>query len=330
MKKMANVFLLTTLMLFAFSPANASIVWIDQANSTYSYTLENNGGSFLHPEAQPNPNSPHDHNWTNDIPGTIEVNSIDTIASDSRQENFYSKGGSADLQVTSSGGIAGNSSMNYVMSSFDFVGQTGGPGRFEEGENGISINQNFSSKIQRKFIVDGDTKIRLDSSLDGVIDFDEFDNGSSEAFLEELKAPIYLIEFIEGSASMQTVYHFYLDKDKRTDSMEIDLFPEIDGKDVFYLFSTAINVKAHMSNIKGSFGPYYDDDGKIVDFGPIYTGLEFEGTFNIGETGSPLALTTELIELTEFVPTPIPGSLFLFLSGLGGLNLFRRRFRVKP
>ena len=88
----------------------------------------------------------------------------------------------------------------------------------------------------------------------------------------------------------------------------IPVTPPSPGTDVYYELTVALRLYTYIDN---------DDSGFTSNY-------ELDGPFKLG-SANPAPLVMEG-SVSETVPTPLPGSLVLLLSGLGGFVTVRRRF----
>jgi hypothetical protein len=99
--------------------------------------------------------------------------------------------------------------------------------------------------------------------------------------------------------------------------MTVTLSPQINGNDVsYYQLTAALNISTDVQNYR-QFDWYVHPDG-ISQYGDWLIGATGP---DAGNPGSTMALSATVSA------APIPGSVLLMLSGLGGLACIRRRFR---
>ncbi|MCD4820545.1 MAG: hypothetical protein K8R11_00350, partial [Methanococcoides sp.] len=324
MKKKVTGLATFVFMLLFLTQAQAEIIWQD--DTVFNYGISKNGGTFYYPGVVPNPNNPDTYNWPND--GTkLPAYTIGETASASTQESFNPDGqairGSTVLYATSSGGVVTDGLgglQNKAQTSILITGESGGVGLFNADENGIDVQQTVISSLQKRFSVDEDTSVYFRGFLDGAVDFAAFENpdNSSHYANYNLAGSAQISQIVDDGAGVQTTLPpISLNNDNREGEHLIQLVKEIEGKDVEYVLSTSLSLQTDVQNwrhwVAGIPAPPYIEHH--------YESYELSGPFLLGiDPDNPLIMTATLNQV------PIPPSLLLMGSGLGGLFVIRRRF----
>jgi hypothetical protein len=193
-------------------------------------------------------------------------------------------------------------------------------------DHGIDVTQNITSTITRRFTVADTAGYRIRADLDGTVAFQTF-AGDSYYYgtydFTSLSAPtVVSLEAyadINGSITQLGVmgHTMVLDENNRSQEMTVTLSPQINGNDVsYYQLTAALNISTDVQNYR-QFDWYVHPDG-ISQYGDWLIGATGP---DAGNPGSTMALSATVSA------APIPGSVLLMLSGLGGLACIRRRFR---
>ena len=323
MKKIVMGLATFVFMLLFLTQAQAGIIW-DNAPTVYNYGISSNGGTFHFPGVAPNINAPDDYVWLND--GTkLHAYAINETASASTQESFNPDGeasrGSTVLYATSSGGVVTDGFgglQNKAHTSILIAGESGGTGHFNANENGIDVGQRVISSLQRRFSVDEDISVYFRGSVDGEIDFAAFENPVNNSHYANytLIGKAEIAQIVDDGTGVQSILPpISLNNDNREDEHLIQLVKEIEGKAVEYVLSTSLSLETNVKNWK-----------HWVTFIPPniihnYESYELSQPFLLGiDPDNPLIMTATLNQV------PIPPSLLLMGSGLGGLFVIRRRF----
>lgn len=324
MKKIVTGLATFVFMLLFLTQAQAGIIWQD--DTVFNYGISKNGGSFYYPGVVPNPNSPDTYNWTN--AGTkFHANAIGETASAYTQESFNPDGqdsrGSTVLYATSSGGVVTSGLgglQNKAQTSISITGESGGAGHFDANENGIDVEQTVISSLQKRFSVDEDTSVYFRGFLDGAVDFTAFENPDNKSHYAtyELTGSAQISQIVDDGAGVQTTLPpISLNNDNREGEHLIQLVKEIEGKSVEYVLSTSLSLQTNVKNWK-----HWVTSIPVPPFiVHNYESYELFEPFLLGsDPDNPLTMTTTLNQV------PIPPSLLLMGSGLGGLFVIRRRF----
>lgn len=326
MKKMVMGLATFFFMLLFLTQAQAGIIWQD--DTVFNYNINNNGGSFYYPGVLPNSNDPYTYNWPNN--GTkFPANTIDETASAYTQDSFNPDGehsrGSTVLYATSSGGVVTGGLgglQNKAQTSISITGESGGAGHFNADENGIDVQQTVISSLQKRFTVDEDTWVYFRGFLDGAVDFAtvENPNNSSHYANYELTGKAEISQIVEGVAGVEaTLPPISLNNDNREGEHLIQLVKQIEGKDVEYALSTSLSLQTNVKNWKFLMPTLNPSPPPTLIYN--YESYELSEPFLLGsDPDNPLIMTATLNQV------PIPPSLLLMGSGLGGLFVIRRRF----
>ena len=314
MKKNVTGLATFVFMLLFLTQAQAEIIWQDDT-VVYNYVINKNGGSFYFPGVEPNPN------WTNEGP-KLPANAINETASASTEE-YYGDRGSTVLNATSSGGVVTDGLgglQNKAQTSISITGESGGAGHFNAGENGIDVQQTVISSLQKRFSVDEDISVYFRGSLDGTVEFNTFDNNSSHYANYELTGSAQISQIVDDGTGVQAVLPpISLDNVNREGEHLIQLVKDIEGKAVEYVLSTSLSLQTNVMNWKH----WVTVDNTLPPPFLVhnYESYELSESFLLGSgPDNPLSITTTLNQV------PIPPSLLLMGSGLGGLFVIRRHF----
>lgn len=326
MKKIVTCLATFVFMFLFLTQAQAEIIWQD--DTVFNYGISKNGGTFYYPDIQFDPNSPDTQHWPNDGLKYF-ANTIDGTALASTQDSFNPDGadsrGSTVLYATSSGGVVTDGLgglQNKAHTRISITGESGGVDHFNADENGIGVEQTVISSLQKRFSVDEDISVYFRGSLDGAVDFAAFENftNSSHYARYDLTGNAIISQIVDdGSGVQATLPSISLNNDNREGEHLIQLVKEIEGKAVEYVLSVSLSLDTEVKNWK-------TDGVEIVPIPyphpvPIYKSYDLSGLFLLGsDPDNPLTMTTTLNQV------PIPPSLLLMGSGLGGLFVIRRRF----
>ena len=326
MKKMVMGLATFFFMLLFLTQAQAGIIWQD--DTIFNYGISKNGGSFYYPGVALNPNDPYKYDWPNN--GTkLPANAINETASASTQESFNPDGqpsrGSTVLYATSGGGVATaglGGLQNKAQTSIFITGESGGMGHFNANENGIDVQQTVISSLQKRFTVDEDTWVYFRGFLDGAVDFATFENpnNSSHYANYELTGKAEISQIVEGVAGVEaTLPPISLNNDNREGEHLIQLVKEIEGNAVEYVLSTSLLLNTYVKNWKFLQPTMNPSPPPMLIYN--YESYELSEPLLLGSgPDNPLTMTATLNQV------PIPPSLLLMGSGLGGLFVIRRRF----
>ena len=326
MKKIVTGLATFVFMLLFLTQVQAGIIWQDATG--FNYGISKNGGTFYFPGVVPNPVTPDMNNWDNN--GTkLPANAIGDTASASTQESFNPDGadsrGSTALYATSSGGVVTGGLgglQNKAQTSIGITGESGGAGHFNADENGIDVKQTVISSLQKRFSVDENTSVYFRGFLDGVVDFNAFENpdNSSHYATYNLAGSAQISQIVDdGTGVHATLQLISLNNDNRESEHLIQLVKEIEGKAVEYVLSSSLSLQTNVKNWK--YWVTFDWTRPPSFIAHHYESYELSEPFLLGsDPDNPLTMTATLNHV------PIPPSLLLMGSGLGGLFVIRRRF----
>lgn len=327
MKKIVTGLSTLFFMLLFLTQVQAGIIWDDDP-TVFDYVIGNNGGSFYFPEVVPNPNNPNTYNWTNN--GTkLPAYTIDETASAYTQESFNPDGqpsrGSTILYATSGGGVVTDGFgglQNKAQTSIFITGESGGMGHFNADENGIDVQQRVVSNLQKRFSVDEDMSVFFRGSLDGVVDFAAFENPNNSGHYAtyELTGSAQISQIVDDGTGVQSILPpIGLNNDNREGEHLIQLVKEIEGMAVEYVLSASLSLQTNVKNWKLLLPTLNPSPPPTLIYN--YESYELSEPFLLGSgPDNPLTMTTTLNQV------PIPPSLLLMGSGVGGLFVIRRRF----
>lgn len=303
----------------------AEIIW--QPVSVHSYNIGEHGGTMYFPGAVTNPDIDAP-TWTNSGM-VVPASTIDGTASASTVEDFIPPAdsyigdrGSALMYATSSGGVVTDGLgglQNRAQTSISITGQSGGPGYFEGDENGIDVRQTVTSVLQQRFTVNENTSVFFSGILDGIVNFNEFNNTNSHYANYNLEGSAQVLQFVEGDPGVQTVQSINLNNDNREEEHLIQLVKDMEGKTVEYVLSSSLSLRTDVKNFRFLGSTINPSPPPMLLFN--YESYDLSEPFLLGiDPDNPLIMTATLNQV------PIPPSLLLMGSGLGGLFVIRRRF----
>ena len=297
MKKVTMTWGFVFLAMILCGPAQAAIEW-DPALYDTKYMITSQGGTFVYVIP---PFLAYDN--TNN---TINDNNNSTVF-----ENFGTYPGSATLYAQSSGGTIPWGSQAQVYADLTYTdGVTAN--HFAADTYGMEVYQHVTASITRTFTTTGSTPmpVNLMAEFTGALNFDSFNydytthtitNVDTYAYYL-LSGEVTITEFRDGGGTTQGGCKVKLNNDIWSGSAEARILPA--SEDYYYHLSTSLNVDTFVKNKKTA------NDG--------FTTFPLDRNFFIGcDPENPFTLTATV---------PVPPSLFLLISGLGGLALARRRF----
>ncbi|WP_320044821.1 VPLPA-CTERM sorting domain-containing protein [uncultured Desulfobacter sp.] len=175
---------------------------------------------------------------------------------------------------------------------------------------GATIKQMVSVNVSQTFTNTGDSSVSLllDGFLDGLdsIDFSTFTSTTGDASAEYTiqTASIEVLEYSPEAAGTSASWSIdLLDADSVAQIISVNT--AADGYS--YQFSTALVITTSITNMDGT-------STGTTTYGQVET-VALEGNFDIG-------LLTVNASLSE---VPVPSSLLLLISGVGGITFIRRR-----
>ncbi|MBW2662893.1 MAG: hypothetical protein JRD93_13090, partial [Deltaproteobacteria bacterium] len=206
--------------------------------------------------------------------------------------------------------------------SISITGESGGVGHFNADENGIDVQQTVISSLQKRFSVDEDISVYFRGFLDGAVDFNAFENpdNSSHYANYELTGSAQISQIVDDGTGVQSILPpISLNNDNREGEHLIQLVKQIEGKDVEYVLSTSLSLQTNVKNWKFLTPTLNPSPPPTLIYN--YESYELSEPFLLGsDPDNPLIMTATLNQV------PIPPSLLLMGSGLGGLFVIRRRF----
>ncbi|MCK5543722.1 MAG: VPLPA-CTERM sorting domain-containing protein [Desulfobulbaceae bacterium] len=291
------------IMLSSFSEAKAESVHTWEPTFIFDYDIADNGGDFWYMR--------NNYYHNDDIGILTGGESLSSPAEATNAQNFGGNPGSMTLTGMAGGNL--NEVDALVVETYagiDYTSNLDEPKKFNATYNGVKVQQRILASIDRIFRVNTNGYCDLAASLDGPITFDTFEFLPDVSYAEyELKASVRLMEFRDdGGPGITDTVELVLNNDTRSGVIEdIPIFTSTGGTDIYYGLHADILLKTWVQNFN------YDS----------FQSLDLSGQFQIGDgIDNPLMLTAGI----STSAVPIPGTVVLLFSGLGGLTLMRRRF----
>lgn len=302
MKKSVSFLVTTILLSFFLNTAQGAIVfdppystnpYIPPTHPVESYTVFDNGGSFYVPFP----------------PFIVDNTAPSGTPADIRTENFMGFGANMTLSAAAAGvGIAPETIQVSGHATIDYNGVDGVSNLFAANTVGANVKQNLNATFQRQFQNTGTTNVdyQINASLAGTefIHFDSFASGYS--FAGYGFTAVARVEEIKHDTSGTALWALELSESTISGSDSFSVRPASEGYE--YLFTVALNIQTAVNNYTvGQAG---------------FASSELSGIFETGTIDNPLVLTASI---GPGVPTPVPQSLFLLISGLAGISFMRYR-----
>lgn len=309
MKKLTAI--LTPLFLLLAASSHAEIVW-DSIEPAYllgggpqvTYTLKKNGGSYYN----------FFYNFYNSSSGyTQDVHDVSQTCTGDKLETIVG-GASVTLNGEAAGGITANGFYNTVASKLEYTNF----GTYD----GLFVEQDPYSKCFRNFYVTSDGTATISASITGDINYDmlNYDWVNKDPINETMPFYGYTIEayteVITFSKTQGLISasppQINLDNDRFSNSITMDL---VSDPDIYYVLHNYLKLDTAIHNDNAFFNGVLPLDNQVFEV----------GNWDIPGSEVPLMLTSSVIQMQ----TPVPGSLILLISGMGGLFTARQRFTGK-
>lgn len=289
-------------LLFGFSQAQASLVWVQDAMGNtkdynqYNYQVIANGGNFL-----------YDGNYFHTSSQTGSATSFAGTVKKVVPE-FVNYPGSINMIGTAHGESYYEGLTVYGSAVIDQTNLTA--------SHGVDIAQEISSVITRRFTIGETGLYNLKADLLGSINFSSFGVPYSNYWADYGVTGSVTLEALTGDELSGSVNNlgYVVEPISLSDTdmhelLEVELFPQIDGKDVTYQLKASLYLQTDVHNTMA----FFYTSGDISGY----------GDWMLGDENNPLTLNATV------TPVPIPGSLILLFSGLSGLLAFSRRRLAK-
>jgi len=289
------------IILSSFSEAEASHTW-DPSYHSFNYDIFSNGGDFIY-----NPTMYYKVEYIGTLSGGESLSSPAVSTNEGFDESVP---GSMSLNGMAGGNLnVDDTIVVEAYSGIDYASELNEQNHFNQDHHAVQVSQNILANIDRIFRVDTNSYCDLAASLAGLVDFDSFSNSATHYARYELTGRVSLQEFreeVEGGVADRV--ELVLDNETRSGAIEgIPVFAPEQGNDIYYQLHAGLLLKTWVQN---------------YDYAP-FKSHDLDGLFQLGDgIDDPLVLTAGIS--TRAVP--IPGTVFLLFSGLGGLTLMRRRF----
>lgn len=300
MKKIVTIMAVGVILL-GFSPAQAALTWLADYYE-FNYDVSKNGGGFF--------------NWTygHFQPSLVDIDKVTNTGGGSglftgtargEVDGFAGIPGSMNMIGTARGESSSLGSSVYGSAAILPAGLTS--------DHMVDVDQAVTSWISRRFTVDGPGLYTLSADLFGSVSFPIFGDPDSKYHGFYSVEGTVSIEAFKGSGgaitSLGAVGETITLSDAFThDDLDVELYKQIGGEDVFYQLAVVLNLTTDLQNFDWSS---YMSTGDISGF----------SEWLLGEEGAPLQLSAEISQV------PLPGSVLLLISGLGGLAVSRIRHR---
>ncbi len=290
--------------------AHAALIWdsIDSAlpkggATQVTYEIPYNGGEFF------NWDTPF---YLDSFRGNIAaINNISSQLVGMNQKNYTSD---AKASLTS---IAGGSTLENGFSNT--LGSTLNYSDFDE-TDAMMIRQQPISSSFRNFTTTADGTATIEAEISGATDFfmENFDVTTGQAinpmapyFGFTIASTTEVISFSKTQGQVSATFQsIKLDNVTQAGTISMELSSD---PDIYYVLRTSLTLNTYISNeILGS-------DGTVIPLA--------DQTFNIGEWINSECTTPLALSSSVTMATPIPGSLLLLISGMGGMVTFNRRLR---
>ena len=302
--KKGLIFLCSLLMIFCASyDVNADVIWEGPYNQ-FQYRISDNGGWFMNISTHYFDMSHHDRETFQDT-----YNGLNFSEDFSKQANgnLTELDGAVVLKAMAQGPDGGINPSNGTL----VKGYT--EATFSNFNSSLVFNgsQKITAFVVRRLHVDTPGDYIFNGYFTGSINFNSIGSIDSPFFtLYSVYGTVRLEELAAmdgGYITSLGAWDINLDEAIRSDTIQLGLRPSvnIDGvdRDVYYQLSTVLHIEANFQNYVG---------------GPTNSG-NFEGVYQLGNEIEPLEVGGNIS------PVPIPGSVLMLLSGLGGLIMVARR-----
>lgn len=297
------------LLLFA-TGAQAALIWdnIDSAlpkggSAQATYNMPYNGGEFF------NFGTPF---YLKSLRGNVPaINNISDQLKGLNQQN-YASGATATLTSLSGGSTLENGFYNTVGSTLNYSG-------FNE-TDAMMIRQQPLSSSFRSFTATADGTATIEAEISDPTNFfvENFDwntgkpmNPMAPYFGYSVASTTEVISFSKTQGQISATFQsIKLNNDTKTGTISMNLSSD---PDIYYVLRSSLTLNTYI---------YNEMLGSAAAVIPLA-----DQTFNIGEWINSECTTPLALSSTVTMATPIPGSLLLLLSGMGGMITFNRRLR---
>ncbi|MBW2737534.1 MAG: VPLPA-CTERM sorting domain-containing protein [Deltaproteobacteria bacterium] len=313
MKKITIVLVLGFVLLM-FTQSHAAIIWqttYDGTGDYYKFSYNaSNGGWFYNQTPPPSGTNPSETDSNYNTAGMS--GDYGTPASSigfspyplegKIQMDAYAQG--PDNGITPADGAEVKGYANITLSD-----------QFNS-DHGVSVVQNVSTLVNRRFMVTGPGQYAFDAHLSGPADVDDtfssFSGGLSYGASYDLSGHATLEGFeVDNNglivSSIGNVETFEFNNSDRDGNSLVDLISKtVDGEDVMYGLTVFLQIETNLQNFNAQGGIM----GDLTGMGP----------FEVGTADLPFGVSASISQV------PVPGSLVLLFSGLGSFVCLRRRY----